>query len=119
MRGPDGTYPVPADYSAGADLDAQHVARVEQGEVPPDRVHPDTARIFWVANADVARYALGEPDPGPVPEYGCHVQDDVFTVGLEGWERRDAWGFGLACGGTGEREYGGLVTDHSRHWVRS
>ncbi len=85
------THRVSSDDGARLNLDAQHVRRVEEGKMAPNRVHPDAVGELGVAHADMARDALGEADASPVPEDGGHVQDDVLAVLLEGLEMRNTW----------------------------
>lgn len=57
----------------------------------PDGVHPDEVRELGVADADMARDALGVAVARPVAEDGRHVHDDVPAVLLEGRERGDSY----------------------------
>lgn len=45
---------VAADHGALVDVKAEHVTGIEQGEVPPDGIHPDEVGELGVAHADGA-----------------------------------------------------------------
>lgn len=76
-------YLVPADDGTSLNINAQHIAGIEQREVPPNGVHPNAIGKLGISHADVTGDALGESAAGPVPKYGSHMQDDVLPVFLE------------------------------------
>ena len=55
------------------------------------RIYPEEAWVFGVAQRDVPAHAFGEAGAGPVPEDGCHVGEGPDAVGGEGRVLRYAW----------------------------
>jgi hypothetical protein len=82
--------PVASHNLARVNVEAQHVAGVEQGKVLANGVHPHQMRELGVADTDVTGDALGEAHTCPITEDGSHVEGNVTTMLIEGAEGGNA-----------------------------